>query len=117
MKSAYFVPTDWLANNKPRDDYDVQIIPADPAQTFLIVRWDNPNWEREFESNPEVRHLGFAWEPMDADAIALLASLPGAPVAQTTAASSALLPSVDTPAPSVARVLKGLAWPAASRLW
>lgn len=116
MKTAYLVPTDWLANNKPGDDHDAQIIPVDPTQTLLVVRWNNPNWERDFEANSEVRHLGFPWEAMDADAVALLASLPGAGVVQSSATLNTLLPAVDSPPPSVARVLKGLDWPP-SRLW
>lgn len=106
-KQAYIVPTDWLKENHPKDDWDAQVFPADPTQTLLIVTWENPNHEVEYEANAEVSHLGLPWEPLPDNATTLIASL--APVSGKLSLSQQL----DATPVSVARALRNLEWPAA----
>lgn len=71
---AYIVPTAFLETTRPQSpEWHSTAIESDPSQSIIVVRWDNPNSETEWESLPEVLALGDPWEPMPVEAAALLA--------------------------------------------
>lgn len=112
--SAYIVLSELLLVTPPRDAWHATTIPADPSQSLVVVEWDNPNFEVEFESLPGVRPLGRPWEPLPADAVPLLASFQEPTDASVMKATPTIL-EVDVPAnpETVASALREMNWPGA----
>lgn len=90
---AYIVPSELLTTNPPASEYHATGIPPDFSQWLVIVKWDNPNAEVEFESLAGVLPLGAPWEPLPDAATPLLASLEDSSAAVRDATTS--LPSTD----------------------
>ena len=72
--TAYIVPSDLLLTSPPRSGWHATPTPGDPTRSLVVVQWDNPNFEIEFESLPGVLPLGAPWESLPAEAAPLLAS-------------------------------------------
>lgn len=107
---AYIVPSKLLLESPPKDGWHASPIPSDPAQSLVVVQWDNPNWEIEFESIVGVLWLGHPWEPLPVEAVALIASFQP----EETNSKGVLDPPVgDTPSPCVATALRNTGWPGA----
>jgi hypothetical protein len=106
---AYIVPSDLLSTAPPAAEWHATGIPPDFAQSLVIVKWDNPNDEREFESQLGVVRFPDPWEPMPADVALLLASFQD----PLTTTQSVAIPLTDVPvAPeSVASALRKVSWP------
>lgn len=89
--------------------WNASTIPADPSRALVLISWDNPNSEREFEERTdiEILALGLPWEPVPAEAVPLLASFNSDSQLAQTAALMAT--SGDSPAaelPTVHRALR-----------
>lgn len=86
-------------------------IPADPTQEFVIITWDNPNAEEEFEARPEVLSLGAPWEPLPDAAVPLIESMQDPEKLATQSLSKTIL-SADTQPETVHSALSKLpgAW-------
>jgi hypothetical protein len=112
--TGYIVPSDLLLSSPPRDGWHATPVPSDPTKSLVVVRWDNPNFEVEFESLPGVLPLGHPWEPLPTEAATLLASFQPTPTAPAAArlAPATALPVTDVPATpeSVAGALRKVEW-------
>jgi hypothetical protein len=106
----YIVPTDSLSTNPPAGEWHAHVIPSDWTQSLVVVTWDNPTAETEYESRPYVLPLGSPWEPLPAGAAPLLASFIDAPLANNGATTPSL-PSLDTPpTDTVGTALRKVPW-------
>lgn len=78
--AAYIVPEGFLngltmLGGRFAQHWQATSIPADPTRALVVIHWDNPNAEAEFEARPEVLALGAPWEPIPAEVAPLLESL------------------------------------------
>lgn len=111
--SHYIVPSNLLKTNPPAAEWHATDVPADPTKSFVVVLWDNPNAEVEFEALPGVMPFGDPWSPLPADVAPLAASLQVAPVVAKSG-GAAVVVTPDPSAPdTVASALRKMAWPGA----
>lgn len=109
---GYIVPTDWLANNKPKDGWHAVTIDEVPTRSLLAVEWFHVAYEKEFEANPEVVPLGDAWDIPDPEILLLLNSS-AASAPSTIDATQVASPVTDPPVvqETLAKALRRLDWP------
>lgn len=78
--SAYIVPAGFMKDltmlgGRFAQGWQATNIPADSTRDLVVIHWDNPNAEAEFEARPEVLALGAPWEPVSPEVGPLLESL------------------------------------------
>lgn len=104
---SYLCPTLLLSTNPPAAPWHATTASEDAPQSLVVVLWDNPNLEAEWDSRPEVLPLGEPWEAIPAEAAALLASLQ--PVEKKAGEGVTAIAAPN----SVASALRKLSWPGA----
>lgn len=111
MASAYIVPSVLLTTSPPGREWHAAPIPADPTQSLVVVKWDEPGAEADFESLPGVLPLGAPWELLPDSAAPLLASFQG----PGTKNAPLAMPAIGAPVvpDSVATAFRKVSWPGA----
>lgn len=111
--AAYITPTGFMAGvtmlgGRFAQAWSATPIPADPSQELVVITWDNPNAEDEFEARPEVMVLGAPWEPLPDEAVPLIASMQDPTKVEAATLSASRMLDVPQPIETVHRALRKL---------